>query len=504
MACAGLGCGDDLEVARDAAIDTDAAVDAPALPLAFVDGPTISLASAAPLTAQLTLTTSRPTRVSIAITDAERSFTITRPALGTAHTLPVLGFRADTVHAVVVTATAEDGEAITAAALEVVTAPLPAGFPVFTTDRVVPAQIEPGLTLTGIRSYVVAVDDLGTVVWFVDTGRGPSDIRQLPSGNLLVSYRDLTGGAEIDVSGNVLRQWHTSNTSAGLPGSVAVATDSFHHELGVLASGDLFTLSSERRTFTGYPTSEIDPTPQTEPQDVIGDVALVFAPDGTILHEWSLFDILDPHRLAYNSFGTFWSSFYAPSGAIDWSHGNALIPDPSDGGYLISLRHQDAVIKLDAGGDLVWILGTHDNWSAAFAPYLLTPVGAPFAWQFHQHAPKILPNGNILLFDNGNYRVSPPTTPPATNYSRAVEYTVDATRMEVEQVWEYDAGGTIFATATGDVDVGPVTGNIITTFGTARRIVEVTYTDPAVVVFELFADDTIYRAERVTSLYPAL
>ena len=59
----------------------------------------------------------------------------------------------------------------------------------------------------------------------------------------------------------------------------------------------------------------------------------------------------------------------------------------------------------------------------------------------------------------------------------------------------------IFAPATGDVDIGRTTGNVIICFGGASRIIEVTHTDPPVKVFELTADRTIYRAERLASLY---
>lgn len=499
-ACVLVACGDNHAVELHDAAPVDVAPDAP--PLAFVDGPTITLGPPAPLTGKLVVSTNRPTHVTIAVTDPARSFTIDLPELAAEHTLPVLGLRAATTHAVTVTVTDENGASLTAAPIDVTTEPLPADFPGVTTNRVVPAQIEPGVTLTGLGHYILAVDDDGNAVFYIDTPRIASDIRQLPNGNLLISYRDMTGGAELDVFGNVVRRWYTANTSAGLPGDIAVTADSFHHEFGMLPDGKLYALGSENRTFAGYPTSETDPTPQTSPQAVVGDVVHVFEPDGTPVHSWSLFDIVDPYRLGYDSFGNYWSSFYAPSSVLDWSHANAIVPDPSDGGYLVSLRHQDAVIKLDASGALQWILGNHDNWTSAFAPYLLTPVGTPFEWQYHQHGPKLLPNGHIVLFDNGNYRVSPPAPIPPTSYSRAVEYAVDPATHEVQQVWEYDADQALFAFATGEVDIGPVTGNIIVTFGYARRIVEVTHTTPPTVVFQLFASDVIYRSERLRSLYP--
>jgi hypothetical protein len=496
-----LGCGDNRALTPDAAMTSDAAPDA-AVPLAFVDGPTITLAPLAPLTGKLVVSTNRPTRVNVAVTDPNRSFTIDLPELAAEHTLPVLGLRAATVHAVTVTVTDEAGELLTAAPLEVTTDALPADFPAYTIDRLVPAQIEPGLTLLGLRSYVFAIDEDGEVVFYFTTPREPVDLRRLPNGHFLMSYRDMIGAGEIDVFGNEVRSWYPANTSAGLPGSTPVAADSFHHEFGMLPDGDLYALSTEKRTFENYPTSETDPTPLTTPHDAVGDVVLVFHPDGTVVHSWPLFDRLDPYRLGYGSYGSFWSTFYTPIGATDWSHSNAIVPDPSDGGFLVSVRHQDAIVKLNANGDLQWILGTHDNWKPAFTPYLLTPVGSPFAWQFHQHGPKILPNGNIVVFDNGNFRVSPPTEIPSTSYSRAVEYRVDPVAHEVEQVWEFDADQMIFAPATGEVDIGETTGNVIITFGAARRIVEVTHTTPATVVFELESAESLYRSERLPSLYP--
>jgi hypothetical protein len=71
----------------------------------------------------------------------------------------------------------------------------------------------------------------------------------------------------------------------------------------------------------------------------------------------------------------------------------------------------------------------------------------------------------------------------------------------VRQVWEYDAAKLIYAQATGDVDLGPVTGNVIVTFGAAARLVEVTHTTPAMPVFELTSSDPFYRTDRMPSLY---
>jgi hypothetical protein len=47
----------------------------------------------------------------------------------------------------------------------------------------------------------------------------------------------------------------------------------------------------------------------------------------------------------------------------------------------------------------------------------------------HQHAIRVLQNGNITLFDNGNFH-----TP---SFSRAVEYKLDEATKSATLVWEY-------------------------------------------------------------------
>ncbi len=117
-----------------------------------------------------------------------------------------------------------------------------------------------------------------------------------------------------------------------------------------------------------------------------------------------------------------------------------MIEDPSDDSLIVSLRDQNAVIKISRDtGQLRWILGPPDNWGPAWQPYLLTPVGDPFFWQYGQHAAVITPSGTLMLFDDGNFRASPFATSvtDSNNYSRAVEYSINEDTMEVSQVWDY-------------------------------------------------------------------
>ncbi len=60
-----------------------------------------------------------------------------------------------------------------------------------------------------------------------------------------------------------------------------------------------------------------------------------------------------------------------------------------------------------------------------------------------QHTVRVLPNGHLLIFDNG-WTHSPPT-------SRAVEYAIDRVCKTATMVWQYSARPPIFNDFTGAV-----------------------------------------------------
>ena len=108
----------------------------------------------------------------------------------------------------------------------------------------------------------------------------------------------------------------------------------------------------------------------------------------------------------------------APS--IDYVHGNALELD-NDGNLLLSSRHMDEITKIDrTTGGIIWRMGGKNN--------QFTLVGDT-QWYSHQHAIRRIANGDVTLFDNGNYH-----TPP---YSRAVEYSLDEVNHVATLVWQF-------------------------------------------------------------------
>jgi hypothetical protein len=356
----------------------------------------------------------------------------------------------------------------------------------------------------------------------------------LANGNFAYEVWPGTAGLiEIDMLGNIVRRWHFTGTAQDIAeGSIAVPTDTIHHDYVELPNGNFLLMSSENRVIEDWPTSETDADAPKATANVIGDVIIEMTPTGEVLREWKLHDIMDPYRIGYNSLREdFWSGHYGDfvEGVVhDWTHGNAIIYEEEDNAFVLSLPYQDAVVKISMeSGELVWILGNHDNWREPWTEKLLTPVGE-VGWSYKHHAISHTENGTYLLYDNGVARSSPydEKMPVVDSYTRAVEYKVNEETMEVEQVWVYGPDDEPFyARYLGDTDWLPQTDNILVTIGAQEtnaegqnappgpgtqrwaRLVELTHDQPAEKVWEmrLQEDDSnwsIYRSERIPSVYP--
>lgn len=486
------------------------------------DGPTIKMApnKSTPLAGILEFSSDVPTRVVLDVSDGIDDWQIEFEDFDTEHSLPVLGFRPGRTHTVLVRALDEgSNDVIEPAVINVTTDPLPEDFPEISVTST-PALMEPGVTLFEAGGYLIAVNETGQVVWYHDIQFfNPTldrDVRRMANGNLLLllpSARIL----ELDMLGNIVRMWHASQITGGDQGSIPVDAQAFHHEVSETEDGNLLVLSVEFRMVDDFPTSTSDPVAPTETALVAGDVVVEFTPEGEVVNEWSLLDILQPTRINYSSLLGLWDDFYEDVFGVaestrDWSHANAVIHDPADDSIIVSLRHQDAVVKFSRQtGELIWILGPHENWDPVmFGDFLLTPLSEDeFFFQFHQHAPMITKDGTLMIYDNGNFRASAfePALPGDQSFSRAIEYDIDEGTKEVAIVWEYGQfeDETLFTPFIGDADSLPQTGNVLITFGGIQpaRLIEVTHTTPAVKVFDLSIPGQFsYRSERLPSLYP--
>lgn len=524
-------------------------------PPSFVSGPRISPNPnpAVPLAAILEFSTDEPSRVVLIVSDGkeEREVDVNQD-FTTDHRFPILGLAADKTYTLTVRAVDPSGNWVEAQdPLKYTTPVLPDDFPPLSVQVSQTDRMEPGVTLFEITKrignqpdsdfhLVLAVNPQGEVVWYYRPDHPARYIHVLSNRNLLYisGYRVI----EATLTGEIVRRWHAARypndgKELDVPeGSIPVDVETFHHEVLQMPSGNFLVISTELRVVDNFPTEVGNPGSPREKASVIGDVIVEFQPDGTIVNRWSLLDLMDPDRYGYSSAGNFWRTrgYGHIEGELkDWGHANSVFYNPPDDSVIVSVRLQDAVIKISREtGELIWILGTHAGWGDRWKPYLLNPVG-DFEWPYHQHAARTTRDGLLLLFDNGNDRAWPPEarTPDKEAYSRAVEFKIDEEQGTVEQVWLYGGPGpgAFFSSFVSEADLLPVTGNVLVTEGGltrndqgeyasgreatrySTRIVEVTHSEAPEIVFELLIEDpsaehpmgwTVYRSERLPDLYP--
>jgi hypothetical protein len=348
--------------------------------------------------------------------------------------------------------------------------------------RCEPSQREPGMVLFNVRGdpnpgdggmiggWIIGVDQAGALSCIYRSEQPVQGVRRLPNGNLLVTIVDGLV-LEMTMAGRVTQQWYATGKyrdRAPPKDGIPVEAETFHHGVNVGPDGSLLLLSMEVREYDNWPGSVADPNASRERARVVGDIVMEVRPDGTIVGEWRILDLLDPYRISYGSRANYWGVRGYP-GTMDWCHANGTCYDARDDSILVSLRTQDCIVKIDRkSGALRWILGAHCNWRAPWAERLLKPSPS-VAWQFHQHDCSITPEGTILCFDNGNHRAPPfeTPTPAAQSYSRAVEFAIDEFKGTVSQVWSYgDAPGErLYAGFQGGAIRLPQTGNTFVTYG---------------------------------------
>ena len=217
---------------------------------------------------------------------------------------------------------------------------------------------------------------------------------------------------------------------------------------------------------------------------IIGDRVRHFDAADQTLWLWDAFDHLgDPHVAALGQ----------------WLHTNSVVLDPAAGTALISCMALGTIFEVEhPSGDVRWALGEGGD----FAP----DPAATHPWFHGGHGVDRLPDGHILLYDNGTAQ---------RGFSRAVEYALDEEAMTATIAWEYpgDADDPWFNGAMGDADALP-NGNVFISAGngvqkqSASRLIEVTRSGEK--VWEMWWHDDgetrsgCYQADRIPSLLQPL
>ena len=380
-------------------------------------------------------------------------------------------------------------------------------------------KTEPGMILVACPGEEVSdtsipymIDDDGEVRWLLDW-ESSEDLKhigaqcglsRLKNGHYIIGNTTDNRLLEIDILGNVLRQWNLSDNGYG-----------FHHEVIENTNGNfLVTAHKNGATCEDKVTSRVN------------DFIIEVNPNGgSVTQSWDLTNTLDSAR--YIPTDPSLPGAATGQSKANWAHNNAIVP--MDGGnYLASARFQ-GIFKYNVNGELLWIISPHKNWRPEYQKYLLTPMaengdlitdqavidgeksGEEFDWAWGVHNPVLMPNGHILAFDNGygrNFKVRPFSD--RTQYSRIVEYEVDEVNRTVRQVWEYGKdrhecyapaySGVQYQEKTGNYLFAPGMQNVLSDGGYGARIIEINPKNKEV-VYEIEIHGQCFRANRL-SLYP--
>ena len=174
----------------------------------------------------------------------------------------------------------------------------------------------------------------------------------------------------------------------------------FHHEARAISGGRTLVLGGVERILpNAQPSLGLD--------DVLGDMMVVLDSEMQVVWAWDAFDHLDVSREAilgeHCKVNPGCPPWYLAPDVNDWTHANSAAETP-DGNLLLSVRHQDWVLKIDyaagsGAGDVLWRLGKEGDFAL--------DVADPTAWFSHQHDVEYEPGlgSTISLFDNGNTRI---------------------------------------------------------------------------------------------------
>ena len=397
--------------------------------------------------------------------------------------------------------------------------------------------LPPGLT------QVWATDLQGNVIWAYTPkpALGSGDLIQgfqlLPNGNILmcISYLssitpptgpdEFNEVREIDLAGNTVESLNMSQLNQKLAagnfrdkqGNV-YQLGSFHHDVLSLPNGHMVLLATYYRTYTnltGFSGQSIKVT-----GDALVDVDKNLNPDWV----WNTFDSgLDINRHPMQ-FGQTPKGFDA-----DWTHSNNMLYSADDGNLLLSMRHQNWIIKINflggkasgaptGSGDIMWRLGYQGDFK------LIDTVDAsggsdPANWFYAQHGMNyftqnttgvfrigLMDNGNDRVFTTGQVQCAPYQGPKTQCYSTMPVLELNETNMTATMITHFIQNDTFFSFFGGNADL--LSNNDIEVDFCASDLGAFVYElDPTgkQIIWQGFTPKANqYHAYRLPSLYPGV
>ena len=322
-----------------------------------------------------------------------------------------------------------------------------------------PARSFQGFTLftpmSGDRTYLIDMQGQTVHEWLTPEGTRAYYATGLPNGNLFAQCSDGTeaGGA---AGGRAARA-----VELGWDGEVVweYRNPRLHHDHVRRDNGN--TLLIEAEPLDAALSKKIaGGDPETANGEILSEAIIEVTTAGEVIWRWHAHEHLNPEverfRMGHGD---------------QWLHANA-VEELADGRIMVSFNTISEIVIIDrASGEVTWRLKPGITMS--------------------QHNPTLLPNGNILFFDNGNGR----------NYSRVAELKLD----DQEIAWEYRGNprDAFYSMNISGAQRLP-NGNTLITEGRSARFFEVTpgkdivweYVSPHTVLHMGQESRAVFRAHR--------
>lgn len=389
--------------------------------------------------------------------------TFTQPVVPGANLVPVAGLIPDTSNIITLkTSAATTQHEYITSALPPTDADSPTGFQKFPVISLVkpvvdPAALAPGLYFTThFNRYNLAIDYQAVVRWYTSQEIPSYNMMRLPNGHFLSAAQNFNAFKtmyEFDMMGRVWAVYELDNE--------------LHHSLFLRPNGQLVV---------GSEYSGLRPDGTHSVEDGVSFIDLSTG------YETAYYDmnyVMDRNRPTRPS--------AADATLNDWLHINQCYVNETNQILVCSSRHQSAVFGVDlATSQLVFILGNHENWSADYADYLLTPCdenNQPLDWtqdelnqnywNWGQHNAIEVANSNIgfldiSLFNNSNYRSNDDSksVESVDNQSRIDHFRIDLNAKTVSKLSEVSGGNKGYSSLCGAKEIQS-NGNIVVHYGGA-------------------------------------
>jgi len=321
----------------------------------------------------------------------------------------------------------------------------------------------PGVTFFGSEpateqygDYAVIVDNYGTPVFFREW-KNIAENFQMVANNQLVHKNTIPNASDGNSFAVLNNKYEIIDTL-----QVGNGYKTNGHDIIMLANGYHYLMIYDEH-LVGMDTVVTGGNPNAT---VRGFVLQELDPDHNVIFQWRSWDhfvITDANHIDLTA------------QSVDYVHINSF-DTTSDGNLLLCCRHFDEITKIDRNtGDIIWRFGP----KAQNNMFTFTNDTAGFTWP---HDIRQNENGNITLYDNGNF--------DNPRISKGMEYELDEQNLVATLVYSYSNDPAIYGKNKGSTRRLP-NNNVLVGWGNNWPIIATEANNEGTKTWELSVDSSL-------------